>query len=58
MKERILKNPISSILGFSLALGAMAALYSGKASLTEVGAFLPFCLGLIYSKDAFFKGEK
>ena len=55
MKTRIVKNWKSSLLGLSLIIIAGAALMTGKCTLTEFGAFLPFALGLIYVKDTIFK---
>ncbi|NLF44038.1 MAG: hypothetical protein GX587_15195 [Bacteroidales bacterium] len=55
MKNRIFKNPKSSILGLLLLGFACFAVMTGKASLSELIAFAPFCLGLIYVKDSVFK---
>ena len=57
MKQRIIKNWKSSLLGLSFVIIATAALMTGKCSLTEFGAFMPFALGLIYVKDSIFKAN-
>lgn len=55
MKNRVFKNPKSTALGVFLLGVATWAVVTGKASLTELTAFMPFCIGLIYVKDSIFK---
>lgn len=55
MKYRVFKNWKTSIIGALLLIIAAVALFTGKATLAEFVAFVPFCLGLIYVKDSVFK---
>jgi hypothetical protein len=55
LNDRMIKNWKSSLLGLLLLIVACIALLIGKATLTEVGLFLPSALILIYTKDTIFK---
>ena len=51
MKERVFKNWKTSLLGASLIVGALAAVFVGRATLTEAALVLPVAFTLIFIKD-------
>ena len=51
MKERVFKNWRTSLLGASLIIGALAAVFVGRATLTEAALVLPVAFTLIFIKD-------
>lgn len=55
MKKRVICNWKSSVIGLLFLIAAWVAFFLRIATLTEVAAFMPFCLGLIYVKDSIFK---
>lgn len=51
LKERTIKNWVSSVVGLSLMIFAGILVWLKTINWTEFIAFLPFCLGMIYVKD-------
>jgi len=51
MKERVFKNWRTSLLGAILIVGALAAVFVGRATLTEAALVLPVAFTLIFIKD-------
>ena len=51
MKERVFKNWRTSLLGAILIIGALAAVFFGRATLTEAALVLPVAFTLIFIKD-------
>jgi hypothetical protein len=49
--ERIFKNWKSTLIGALIIIGALAAVYAGKATLTEAGAFIVGGITLFFIKD-------
>ncbi len=52
MVERIFKNWKTSILGILVIGSSLAAVFLGKASLTEAGAFITLGIGFFFLKDS------
>ncbi|BDD13139.1 hypothetical protein FUAX_55710 (plasmid) [Fulvitalea axinellae] len=53
---RVFKNWKTSLLGLVILTGALGAVYTGKASLTEAGLFIAGGIGLFFTRDG--KGVK
>jgi hypothetical protein len=51
LKQRVLKNKVTTIIGFVLLLGSAIIFYVGKISWQEFTAFIPFCLTMLWAKD-------
>ena len=51
MKERVFKNWRTSLLGAILIVGILAAVFVGRATLTEAALVLPVAFTLIFIKD-------
>lgn len=51
MKERVFKSWRTSILGIGLIIAALAAVFVGRATLTEAALVLPISFTLIFIKD-------
>ena len=51
MKERIFKSWRMSVLGIGLILISIAAVFVGKATLTEAALVLPVAFTLMFIKD-------
>ena len=55
LRERLVNNIKSTVLGFACALGGLALVYYDMVSWMQFSLFLPTCLGLILVKDSVFK---
>jgi hypothetical protein len=51
MKERIVKNWISSAIGIGLIVGACIALWFGKVNVDGLLLIIPVGAGFLFSKD-------
>jgi hypothetical protein len=51
LSDRIFKNWKTSVLGALILGGSLAAVFTGKASLTEAGAFIAMGCTLFFLKD-------
>ena len=51
MIERIFKNWKTSVIGITIILGALVAVFFDKATLTEAGAFMGVASSLFFLKD-------
>ena len=51
MKTRIFKSWRTSLIGLGLIVAALAAVFVGKATLTEAALVLPVAFTLIFIKD-------
>lgn len=51
MLKRITENPKTSLLAGILFVSCGLLVWYDKASLTEVGVFLPAIIGLLWAKD-------
>ena len=51
MKTRIFKSWRTSFIGLGLIVAALAAVFVGKATLTEAALVLPIAFTLIFIKD-------
>ncbi len=58
MKDRIVSNWKSTIVGVLLIIAALVLVFFDKVTWTEFAAFAPFCIGLILVKDDSFKKKK
>ncbi len=52
MSERIFKNWKTTLLGLIIIGASLAAVFTGKASLTEAGAFITLGIGFFFLKDS------
>ena len=52
MVDRIFKNWKTSLLGLIIIGASLTAVFIGKASLTEAGAFITLGIGFFFLKDS------
>lgn len=57
MKNRIVNNYKSTIIGILLIIATFVLVFFEKVTWSEFAAFAPFCIGLILVKDDSFKGK-
>lgn len=50
--DRVFKNWKTSLVGMLILGGSLAAVFTGKATLTEAGAFMVMGLGFFFLKDS------
>ena len=55
MKERVIRNWKTSLMGLIIGAVATYSLIKGETSLNEYGLFAPVWLSLIYAKDKMLK---
>lgn len=55
VRKRVFSNKKTSLIGLVIIAAALAAVFFGKASLTEVTVLLPVVMGLFWVRDSFFQ---
>jgi len=51
LKQRVLKNMVTTIIGMILLIGAAVMFYIERITWQEFTAFIPFCLTMLWAKD-------